>query len=143
MPLTHHDDVELVAGDDWTVDGLLLDVNGLPLDLTNATFEWTLIDPNGLPVVEVIGAADITTVPGNSGAVQIKVPKQFTTPLPSGRYHDAMRVNISISSTFWVGTILVDVDPFGLLPAWPDTMMDSFDLAGGAAHLDTPTLTVH
>ena len=34
----HHDDVQLYAGDDWTIRGTLFDEQGNPLDLTDATF---------------------------------------------------------------------------------------------------------
>ena len=37
MALVHHDDTELMAATDWGIDGTLLDTNGQPLDLSNAT----------------------------------------------------------------------------------------------------------
>ena len=44
----YHDDVHLYAGDDWTILGTLFD-EGNPLDLTNATITWVLIDADGQP----------------------------------------------------------------------------------------------
>jgi hypothetical protein len=146
MPLTHHDDQEFVAGDDWTIDGLLLDVNGSPLDITNANFEWTLIDPTGETVDDLVGSASIQIVqPGVNGQVRIKVPAQFTTSLLAGRFHDALRVTLGYISTFWVGTILVDCNPFGLIPPLvpPDADLMSFSLTASAAGFDTPTIAVH
>ena len=45
MALVHHDDTELMATTDWAIAGTLLDVDGNPLDLSNATLQWTLIGP--------------------------------------------------------------------------------------------------
>lgn len=143
MALTHHDDLEFVAGDDWSIDGTLLDVNGSPLDLTNATFLWNLIDPNGLSVSDLVGASAIGIIqPSTNGQVQIIVPKQFTAPLLAGRFHDALRVTIGYSSTFWMGTILVNGDPFGMMPPLVPGL-DSLDLTSGIAGFGTPTLGVH
>jgi hypothetical protein len=143
--LTHHDDLEYVAGDDWTIIGVLLDVNGSTLDLTNASFQWTLIDPTGEPVVDLLSVATISVLqPSTNGQVQIVVPAAVTLPLLAGRFHDALRVTIDYTSTFWMGTILVDGNPFGLLPLLvpqPDLM--SFDLASSVAGFDTPTFAVH
>jgi len=56
MALVHHDDTELMAATDWAIAGTLLDVDGNPLDLSNATLQWTLIGPNGTPVLADIDA---------------------------------------------------------------------------------------
>ena len=48
MPTTDHD-TNFVAGDDWRIGGTLLDRDGNPLDLTNASIAWTLLDPSGAP----------------------------------------------------------------------------------------------
>jgi hypothetical protein len=40
---THHDPIEVVAGDDWLIAGTLLDLDGDPLDLTDAVIEWALL----------------------------------------------------------------------------------------------------
>src|SRR5262249_16103101 len=50
-PMALVDDTELMAATDWAIDGTLLDANGLPLDLSNATLQWTLIGPQGVPVL--------------------------------------------------------------------------------------------
>jgi hypothetical protein len=143
MALTHHDDVELVAGDDWTIDGVLLDTNGSSLDLSGAFFEWTLIDPTGMSVAYLLGDTTISIIePSTNGQVQILVPKQVTISLLAGRFHDALRVTSSATTTtFWVGTILVDCNPFGLIPPFiPGADLMSFDLVSGMAGFDTPTL---
>jgi len=49
MPSTDRDPAKLVAGDDWHIVGTLLDRAGNPLDLTNASIAWTLLDPSGAP----------------------------------------------------------------------------------------------
>lgn len=144
MPLTHHDDLEFIAGDDWTIDGVLLDVNGSPLDLNGAFFQWTLIDPTGLSVADLLGATTVNIVqPAANGQVQIIVSKQVTTSLLAGRFHDALRVSIDYTTTFWMGTILVGGNPFDLIPSFmpDDTVFNSLGLAAGAAVFGTPPFT--
>lgn len=147
MPLTHHDDIELVAGDDWVITAVLLDVNGSSLDITNASFEWTLIDTTGTSVA-VFGDGSVTVVvinPGTNGQLNIKVPKSITSPLLSGRFHDALRVTINYTSTFWMGAILVDGDPFSLIPSFtmPEPVLISSGLESGSAGIDSPILAAH
>ena len=50
MPTSDQDDTNFVAGDDWRIGGTLLDRDGNPLDLTNASIAWTLLDPSGAAV---------------------------------------------------------------------------------------------
>jgi hypothetical protein len=50
-----------MAATDWAIDGTLLDVNDQPLDLSNATLTWTLIGPQGTPVLQN-GDASITCI---------------------------------------------------------------------------------
>jgi hypothetical protein len=144
MPLTHHDDQELVAGDDWTIDGVLLDVNGSSLDLTNASFQWTLIDPTGTSVADLVGGTTINVIqPATSGQVQICVPAAMTAPLLAGRFHDALRVTLNFSSTYWMGTILVDGNPFDLIPPFvPNVSMNlsPSNITASSAGLGTPSL---
>lgn len=147
MALTHHPDLEYVAGDDWTISGVLLDVNGSPLDITNASFQWTLIDPNGETVIDLVEGATISIVqPSVNGQVQIFVPSYYTYALLAGRFHDALRVFIGYTSTFWLGNILVDGNPFDLPPLGsPDlvTITTSVeDILAGAASLGSPTIEV-
>jgi len=42
-----------MAATDWAIDGTLFDANNQPLDLSNATLTWTLIGPQGLPVLGI------------------------------------------------------------------------------------------
>lgn len=116
MPTTHHDDLEFFAGDDWTISGVLLDINGSALDLTGARFEWCLIDPTGLQVGPIEGGVTVSIVNATQGLVTIVVPYALTEPLAPGRYHDSLRVFLGLRSTYWVGTILVNCDPFTLIP---------------------------
>lgn len=145
MALTHHDDLEFVAGDDWTIDGVLLDVNGSSLDLTNANFQWTLIDPTGVSVADLLGDTTLSvTQPPTNGQIQILVPAQVTSTLLAGRFHDALRVTINYTSSYWSGAILVDANPFLLIPPFvPGDDLMSFNLASGSAGFDTPTLTIN
>jgi hypothetical protein len=78
-----HDDTELMAGTDWVIAGTLLDVDGNPLELSNATLQWTLIGPDGLPVLQNGDAA--ITVTG-IGTINIAVHHAVTAMLDPGRY---------------------------------------------------------
>ena len=48
MPTTGHRDRNFVAGDDWDINGTLLDQDSNPLDLTNAFIAWALLDSSVL-----------------------------------------------------------------------------------------------
>lgn len=107
MPTTPHGDVELVAGDEWRMVGTLLDRGGNPLDLTNASIAWTLLDPSGAPV----RARAVITVldPPTAGIINIKLTAAATAAVAPGRYTDALRITLAgKTSTFWGGSIIVD-----------------------------------
>jgi hypothetical protein len=110
MP-THHDLIELVAGDTWEIPGTLTDANGSPLDLTNAQFEWVLVDTGGNPITL---AAAVDVMDAETGAVGIYVPAGDTAGLDPGYYTDALRVNLARadSAMVWHGQILVAANPF-------------------------------
>lgn len=118
MPDSHHDDISLCAGDDWSIDGRLFADDGVTLlDLSGATFAWALIDPNGLalPGAGVVITA-ITPPDADGNNVTIVVPNTFTTPLRAGRYFDALRVigADSKQALLWVGPLLVDPNPMSV-----------------------------
>lgn len=90
MPTTGHDDAKLVAGEDWHIVGELLDRDGKPLDLTNASIAWTLLDPSGGPVE---ASAIITVVePPTRGIVNIVLIAATTAALAPGHYTEALRI---------------------------------------------------
>lgn len=113
MPITHHPDVELAAGDDWNIAGQLTDVNGQPLPLAGATFAWTLLDPDG-NICQLAAIASVTvTGDPSQGDITISVPRGATAGLIAGRYFDALRVtSAGFAEMEWLGQILVDADPF-------------------------------
>jgi hypothetical protein len=116
---THHDDVTLYAGDDWTINGTLMDKDGNALDLSGEAelkpeLRWVLLDPDGRPAL-ASDAATITIVePPSAGKVVIAVPDTATAGLAPGPYVDALRVHDSASqrSTLWSGRVLVSADLF-------------------------------
>lgn len=127
MALTHHDDIELMPGDDWLIVGNVNDASGSPLDLTNAELMWMLLDPDGVPCSAVAASSLSRVAPFSSGVVNIAVPRNVNAGLDPGRYHDALRViitNVSDSTqkveAVWFGPVLIDADPF--------TMSDPFYL---------------
>ena len=143
MATTLHDDLELFAGDDWSIVGVLLDVNGYALDLTGATLEWTLIDPTGAQVAGVQGSVSIAVAAPPSGKVTISIPKSSTEPLYAGRYHDALRVTLGgKASLYWIGAILVSSDPFTFIPPFAPSdvivALDATPLLTAPIELDKP-----
>jgi hypothetical protein len=112
---THHDDINQISGDDWSIAGTLTDTNGQPLDLTNAGIEWTLINPDGKVAIPNDSAQIVMVSPMTSGIISINVPRNITAQLGPGRYTDALRVTIAdLADTLWVGTILVGADLFSI-----------------------------
>jgi len=112
MTISHHDPAELMAATDWGIDGTLLDADGNPLDLTNATLQWTLIEPQGLPVLHN-GDATITIVGApTAGSIHISVHHTVNAQLAAGRYIDALQLTIGDAvSLLWMGQILVAANP--------------------------------
>ena len=110
MP-THHDDIELVIGDEWLIVGQLLDEDGKPLDLdTGVECSWTLVTPTG-HILGLDAVATLEETPG--GIVRIVVPDTFTRLLNPGRYFDAIRVWVGDEpATEWTGIIIANANPF-------------------------------
>jgi hypothetical protein len=102
----------LRPGDDWHIDGTLLDRDGNPLDLTDASIAWTLLDPSGAPVK----ANAIITVldPPIAGMINIKLTGATTAALSPGRYTETLRITrAGTTSTFQsLSIIVVAQDPF-------------------------------
>jgi hypothetical protein len=106
MPSTDNDPAKLVAGDNWHIVGTLLDRAGKPLDLTNASIAWTLLDPSGAPV----GASATITVidPPSAGIVNIKLTGATTATLAPGHYIEALQITrAGKTSTFQGLSIIV------------------------------------
>jgi hypothetical protein len=114
MPVTHHVDLEVVAGDDWVIDGTLLNADGSTTDLSTANaVYWTLLGPDGYPILSTNQATVAIVDPPSSGTVRISVSSSVTSGLDPGRYTDAIRVvGASLTAMFWIGQILVDADPW-------------------------------
>jgi hypothetical protein len=112
MP-THHEDIELVIGDEWLIVGNLLDEHGQPLDLAAPGTEvgWMLLGPDGNQVSGLVEAAELDKQAG--GVVHVIIPDSFTRTLMPARYMDAIRVSVGgAPMTQWTGLILADADPF-------------------------------
>jgi len=114
--LTHHDDLELAAGDEWAIAGLLLDEEGNALDLTaGVQLGWTMRGPDGKTIPGLIdgGATLEPSEPTTSGEIVIVLPGSLTKTFPPGRYTDAVRSWVGgVPALMWVGQILVACDPF-------------------------------
>ena len=68
--------------------------------MSNARLQWTLVGPQGTPVLQA-GAA-IVGQP-TAGTCRINVPNAKTATLPPGLYFDALQATIgTIVSPLWV-----------------------------------------
>jgi hypothetical protein len=114
MAVYHHDDLEVVAGDDWIIDGTLVNADGSATDLTdNNGVYWTLLGPDGYPVLSLDQATVVVVGAPTGGTVRISVSAAVTSGLDPGRYTDAIRVvGAALTASFWVGQILVDANPW-------------------------------
>ncbi len=106
-----HPDISLVAGDDWVIEGTLLADDGTPLDLTNGTFSWRLLDSDGNPAS--LNASITIVPPATAGKITIDVPYTDTAGLTPGDYVDTLRADLAGGrSTLWSGRVLVSVNVF-------------------------------
>jgi len=111
-----HDEITVMAGDDWEIDAVLEDTDGTPIDLEEATLQWTLITPEGRWSAVSTAATVMVNDPPSSGAIRIIVPRTATN-LPLGRYHDSLRVVFFDDyDTYWTGAVLVDFNLFSQIP---------------------------
>jgi hypothetical protein len=105
--------LELVAGDDWQLDAILLDASSNPLDLTAATLEWTLIDCSGWSV----SIAHTVTVDAAPGACTVKVAASDSTAVKGGGYMAYWRVvSGGITQTPLAWPLGIHADPFTAQP---------------------------
>jgi hypothetical protein len=111
---THHDDVTLYSGDDWTINGTLLDASGNPFDLTGADLTWRLLDADGQSMLPSESATITVVEPASDGKIIISVPDTATAGLVPGPYVDALRVDDSADkrSTLWSGRVQVSANLF-------------------------------
>ena len=107
-----------MAGDDWIIDGTLVNADGSATDLTgNFGVYWTLLGLDGYPVLSADQATVLVMGSPTSGRVRILVSAIVTGGLDPGRYIDAIRVvGATLTATFWVGQIAVDANPWAPTP---------------------------
>jgi hypothetical protein len=132
VAVTHHDYVELRAGDDWIIQATLLNPDGSPYDLTNATVEWILIGPDGLAAIITGYTFQVATDP-TQGMGVVLVDNTLTVELAPGYYMDSLRATVPTAAdpnlqvtTMWDGQIGVCINmfyPLLLAPA-PTTVTD-------------------
>jgi hypothetical protein len=86
MPLTHHPDTEMQLGDPWAITFTLLGSDGQPLDLSEATLQWTLLGPNGQPVLTAADATITIDEPTSGGAIQFGLATSSPTQIRSSQH---------------------------------------------------------
>jgi hypothetical protein len=125
VAVTHHDYVELRAGDDWIIQATLLNPDGSAYDLTNATVEWILLGPDGMTAIDQ-GWTFQVAEPATGGQGVVLVDNKLTAPLAPGYYMDALRAitptptdpNLQVT-TMWDGQIGVCINMFFGLQVMP------------------------
>jgi hypothetical protein len=150
---TLHPDIEVISGDDWAIAGNLTDLDGGPLDLTDAVLTWVLTDPNGAVATSFPGTAAITVWPGVPGSITISLDRDVTEFFEPGRYNDQLRVAVAgLNDVMWRGCLLVGANLFAVrpqgwpaplpwpLPPGPKPYWNASGIAVGSPHIDQPTL---
>ena len=106
-----HPDISLVAGDDWVIEGTLLADDGSPLDLTNGTLSWRLLDSDGQA-----GHAQCHHHDRPAGDRRQDHDRRalYRHRWPdAGRLFDLLRADLTGGrSTLWSGRLLVSVNVF-------------------------------
>lgn len=117
--LSHHADLERVAGDDWTITCTVVDETNTPLDLTGADdIQWMLLGGDGLPAIPELSATVAAAADPTTGVVTVTLPHDITGTLNPGRYPDALRVILAGKRTVVSeGLIMVDANPFAAIDA--------------------------
>jgi hypothetical protein len=112
-----HSLLQLIAGDNWQFDATLNDADGNPLDLTNATVTWALLNFNSKPMIQ---STDYTVQLGaNPGECSILVAASVSTKLASGSYTDFWRVTDAAGATTLIqGPMRIKGDPFAVPHTW-------------------------
>jgi hypothetical protein len=85
MAISYHEDIEVVAGTAWVIGGVLYHANDQLLDVTNCSLAWSLLNPNGAPVLPVDVNVSISKTDAVNGAISIELAREYTA-LPPGRY---------------------------------------------------------
>jgi hypothetical protein len=128
-----HGVLQLTAGDTWQFDAVLNDADGNPLDLTNATVTWALLNFNSKPMIP---STDYTVQLGtNPGECSILVPGSVSTNLASGSYTDFWRVTDAEGTTTLIqGPMRIKGDPFATPHSWN---LDGINITTGVKSNDT------
>jgi hypothetical protein len=116
--VVNHPLMQLTAGDSWQFDAALTDADGNPLDLTNATVTWALLNFNSKPMIQ---PTDYTVQVGtNPGECSILVAGNVSTNLASGSYTDFLRVTDASGAvtTLIQGPMRIKGDPFATPHTW-------------------------
>jgi hypothetical protein len=107
-----HSEVKVHAGDRWEFRGRLQNVNGTPMDITNRTVEWKLLDRQQ-HLVNV--TTTVTKLDNVGGLINILVTGAASATIAPGRYTDYCRVDGEM--IMWTGQIVVMASPFMSLAA--------------------------
>jgi hypothetical protein len=104
-----HESHTFFIGDDWEIEGELVDADDAPYDLTNVTLEWRL--DKGANTTIAFGTVTVVKVDALNGLIQLVVPRALTAAITKGKYKDRLRIHDLILDqviTMWIGEIVVD-----------------------------------
>ena len=111
MTLTHPE-AKVYAGDRWEFRGRLQNANGTPMDITNRTIEWKMLDRDQHLVAVTITLSKLDNL---GGLINIVVTGANSATVVPGRYTDYCRVDGEM--IMWTGQIVVMASPYMALAA--------------------------
>lgn len=93
MTIPDPDNNSLIAGEQWRIEGTLLDKEGNRLNLTGASIIWTLLDESGAPITTnaVVAVLD----PPTAGIITIELTPPATSGLAPGLYTEELQITIA------------------------------------------------
>lgn len=93
MPTPDPDSQSLIAGKEWHIEGAVLDREGKPLNLTDASIGWALLDQSDAPVV--LNAVVSVLDPPANGIITIELSAQTTGGLAPGLYTEELQITVA------------------------------------------------
>ncbi len=113
MATSTHPEEKVYIGATWRFQVKLWNANNTPMDVTNKTLEWAMLDKNGQPVLYGPADAIVNKLNAAQGVIEVVVDKNKTVTLPPGRYTDYLRV--AGDNVILEGQLIAKASPFKIL----------------------------